>query len=216
MTSARVTALDLWRSLDSDRHVLSSGCETIDGLLGGGFRNGLLTEICGEASAGKTQLCLQLLLQCCLPPPLGGLGSSACYVSTESVGSVKRLHDLAQVYASKFRSVTRKRKRGATGADASEFLEGIFVEQIYTADELVDMLVRASSIVSLDNDALQGLNAMVCIRHEQQVRLPKLLEEQGTKLVIIDSIAAVFRLESTASIKVWGGMVSTLIECPPN
>lgn len=36
----------------------------------------------------------------------------------------------------------------------------------------------------------------------QQVRLPTLLEEQNTKLVIVDSIAALFRLEATTSVKV--------------
>lgn len=206
MTTARATALELWRSVDSERRVLRSGCESIDELLGGGFRNGLLTEICGEASAGKTQLCLQLLLQCCLPTQLGGLGSSACYVCTESVGSVKRLHDLAQAYASKYGAMTRKRKRGSTGADPGEFLDGIFVEQIYTADELVDMLARAlpcEEPVLLD--ACRALNVVIGVWNEQQARLPKLLEEQGTKLVIIDSIAAVFRLESTTSVKVRSG-----------
>lgn len=40
----------------------------------------------------------------------------------------------------------------------------------------------------------------------QQARLPALLAEQNTKLVVLDSVAAVFRLESTSSVKVFLGL----------
>lgn len=142
MAAAPSTALDLWRANEAQHVVLRSGCDAVDELLGGGFRSGLLTEICGEASAGKTQLCLQLLLQCGLPLELGGLGGSSCYVCTEGVGAVKRLHDLATSYAAQYGAMNRKRKRDAADRDGADaFLDGIFVEQIYTADELVELLV---------------------------------------------------------------------------
>ncbi|KAG3149489.1 hypothetical protein PC128_g23401 [Phytophthora cactorum] len=173
------TALTLWQARASTSIVLPSGCDSIDRLLHGGFCSGILTEICGEASAGKTQLCLQLLLQCCLPRSLGGLQGTACYICTEGVGSVKRLHDLAQVYAKRYSAVVgigAKRKRGESvpKLTSSDFLDGIFVEQLYTVDDLIDLV---------------------------QARLPTLLAEQNTKLVVLDSVAAVFRLESTSSVK---------------
>lgn len=157
------TALDLWR-LD-ERNALArwlrSGCDSIDALLRGGFRSGILTEICGEASAGKTQLCLQLLLQSTLPVQLGGLGGTACYICTEGIGSIKRLHELAGVYSRKHgtvvTSLSRKRKRKRERPTSSEladdedkttsaqssnaFLDGIFIEQLYEADNLLDLLV---------------------------------------------------------------------------
>ncbi|ETO77033.1 hypothetical protein F444_07709, partial [Phytophthora nicotianae P1976] len=140
------TALKLWQARASTSIVLPSGCDSIDELLHGGFRSGILTEICGEASAGKTQLCLQLLLQCCLPRSLGGLQGTACYICTEGVGSVKRLHDLAQVYAKRYSGVMgvgAKRKRGEQSSNltSSDFLDGIFVEQLYTVDDLMDLVV---------------------------------------------------------------------------
>lgn len=145
------TALELLHA-QPPTPVLRSGVASLDALLRGGFRAGVISELCGEASAGKTQLCLQLLLQSALPSTLGGLGASACYVSTEGVGSVKRLHELAGVYARRYGSLaTRKRKRpaetgesgGDANASASAFLDGIFVEQLYEPDELLDLLVRA-------------------------------------------------------------------------
>ncbi|OWZ24792.1 DNA repair protein [Phytophthora megakarya] len=173
------TTLDLWHAQATNSFVLPSGCDSIDELLHGGFRSGIITEICGEASAGKTQLCLQLLLQCCLPRSLGGLQGTACYICTEGVGSVKRLHDLAQVYARRYGAamgVGTKRKRGEAipQLTGSDFLDGIFVEQLYTVDDLMELV---------------------------QARLPALLAEQNTKLVVLDSVAAVFRLESTSSVK---------------
>ncbi|CEG47891.1 dna repair protein xrcc3 [Plasmopara halstedii] len=124
-------------------------------------------------------MCLQLLLQCCLPRSLGGLQSTACYICTEGVGAVKRLHELAQVYVERYNAVTNvgvKRKRGEMIPEftRSDFLDGIFVEQLYTVDDLIYLM---------------------------QARLPMLLAERDTKLVVLDSVAAVFRLESTSSIK---------------
>ncbi|TMW55265.1 hypothetical protein Poli38472_013156 [Pythium oligandrum] len=172
------TALDLWQAREQEVVTLSSGCSSIDELLQGGFRSGILTEVCGEASAGKTQLCLQLLLQSCLPPVLGGLGGSACYICTEGIGSIKRLHELGHAYNQKYGSMLRKRRR--TDVEQSSYnsmpslLDSVFIEQVYEVDELVDVL---------------------------QSRLPTLLADHDTKLVVIDSVAAVFRLESTGSVK---------------
>ena len=43
-------------------HKLSLGCTVLDRVLRGGLVPGTVTEVFGESTAGKTQLCLQLLL----------------------------------------------------------------------------------------------------------------------------------------------------------
>ncbi|ONK76985.1 uncharacterized protein A4U43_C02F1930 [Asparagus officinalis] len=43
-----------------NKHFLSTGYEGIDMLLGGGLREGQLTEIVGPSSSGKTQVCLHV------------------------------------------------------------------------------------------------------------------------------------------------------------
>nr|CCA21173.1 DNA repair protein XRCC3 putative [Albugo laibachii Nc14] len=162
------TAYDLWQKLPT---ILPTGSPNIDRLLHGGFRQGLLHEICGEASSGKTQLCLQLLLQMCLED------EAACYVSTEGIGSIKRLHELAGIYADRHAFALKKRRRGFTGDTQSGskfFLDRIFIEHIYEIDELIGLL---------------------------QSRLPSLLTQKQVTLVVIDSIAALFRPESTKSIQ---------------
>ncbi|PKU87043.1 DNA repair protein RAD51 like 4 [Dendrobium catenatum] len=41
-----------------NKRFLPTGCDGIDTLLGGGLREGQLTEIVGPSSSGKTQFCL--------------------------------------------------------------------------------------------------------------------------------------------------------------
>ncbi len=48
-------------------HVLtkySTGCKGIDELLGGGFECGTVTQLYGEAGSGKTNICLQVAVEC--------------------------------------------------------------------------------------------------------------------------------------------------------
>lgn len=62
----------------------------LDASLGGGVPTGTVTEIAGEAGAGKTQLLLSLLLAVQMPPP-HGTGRRALYISTEAPLSTRRL-----------------------------------------------------------------------------------------------------------------------------
>lgn len=53
-----LNGLQLLEDAQRNKHVLSTGCEGIDALLGGGLREGQLTELVGSSSSGKTQACL--------------------------------------------------------------------------------------------------------------------------------------------------------------
>lgn len=67
-------------------NILKIGAEKIDQLLGGGLRTKLIIELSGESSSGKSQFCLQYLLQAQLPKEYGGLSGDCVYISTESSG----------------------------------------------------------------------------------------------------------------------------------
>jgi DNA-repair protein XRCC3 len=64
-------------------------------LLNGGVPGGSVTELTGESTVGKTQLCLQLLLTAQLPEAAGGLGGRALYIHTEGPAPLSRLASLA-------------------------------------------------------------------------------------------------------------------------
>ncbi|KAM5539092.1 hypothetical protein V8D89_007315 [Ganoderma adspersum] len=66
----------------------------LDETLGGGFRTGMLWEICGENNTGKTQLALQLSLAVQLPRTHGGACGSACYVTTRETLQTERLQQI--------------------------------------------------------------------------------------------------------------------------
>lgn len=95
---------------------LRTGCPAIDTCLRGGFRVGGITEISGESSSGKTQLCLQLSIQCQRSILEGGLEGGTLYVFCEGTFPVARLEEMA-------------------GGNRS-LLDHIFVEHADSAEEL--------------------------------------------------------------------------------
>ncbi|CAM9808352.1 unnamed protein product [Hapterophycus canaliculatus] len=76
---------------------VATGLPTIDGALQGGFPAGMITELVGPAGIGKTQTCLMMAAQACLPACLGGLGEDAgvVYLDTERKFSPDRLVEIA-------------------------------------------------------------------------------------------------------------------------
>ncbi|KAK0240383.1 P-loop containing nucleoside triphosphate hydrolase protein [Armillaria nabsnona] len=77
---------------------ITTGDEHLDHALGGGIRTGMLWEVVGESAAGKTQLALQLSLLVQIPPRLGGLLGSTCYLTTSSVLPTARLLNILDAH----------------------------------------------------------------------------------------------------------------------
>ena len=71
---------------------ISTGCETIDGLLGGGVERGVVTQLYGPPAAGKTNLALSTSVQA------AAAGGKALYIDTEGI-SVDRFEALARAAA---------------------------------------------------------------------------------------------------------------------
>ncbi|RCH86304.1 hypothetical protein CU098_002772, partial [Rhizopus stolonifer] len=77
---------------------LTTGDSTMDQILGGGICPGMLTEIVGESSSGKTQLGLQLCLTVQKALEEGGLEGAAVYIHTEGLFPSSRLDQLVTAY----------------------------------------------------------------------------------------------------------------------
>ncbi|MCD4703228.1 MAG: DNA repair and recombination protein RadB [Methanosarcinaceae archaeon] len=88
---------------------LPSGCEPIDKMLGGGFESGVITQIFGEAGSGKTNICLQLAVQCVRN------GKKAVLIDTEAI-SPERFRQIA-------------------GEDAKEIAQNIIIYEPHDFEE---------------------------------------------------------------------------------
>ncbi|CAM9140036.1 unnamed protein product [Choristocarpus tenellus] len=143
---------------------LATGLTTIDEALQGGFPTGMITEVVGPAGVGKTQICLMMAAQACLPARLGGLGERAgvVYLDTERKFSPDRLMEIAS---------TRVPEYYAHGVDMSRS-EGMtrLLEQVtvFAVDTSTDLLSRLES-------------------------LQMLIIEGNKRLIILDSVAALAR-----------------------
>lgn len=146
------TALSLCNSMAQGQgspvgQKLTLGCQILDSFLRGGILSQGITEVTGESSSGKTQICLQLCLTVQLPVERGGLGggtpnshvysyirysfqldlnlnlstfqTGAVYISTEDVFPSKRLHQLTQCFA---------RYHTSHSAMKVNFSDNIFIE----------------------------------------------------------------------------------------
>ena len=69
----------------------SAGSVAIDGLLGGGFRAGTLTELFGRSNSGKTQLAMQAALVAARE------GEKSLYIDTEGAFRPERVEEIAKV-----------------------------------------------------------------------------------------------------------------------
>lgn len=79
-------ALEIARGLGR----LSTGSAGLDGLLGGGYREGTITEVFGASNSGKTQLAMQATVMA------AAKGWKSVYVDTESTFRPERVAQIAE------------------------------------------------------------------------------------------------------------------------
>ncbi|XP_049947389.1 DNA repair protein XRCC3-like isoform X1 [Schistocerca serialis cubense] len=161
--AARSVASVVFRSVESalnnNHYYLSVGCKILDDFLRGGIKVCGITEVAGESSCGKTQLCLQLALTVQYPLSIGGLRAGAVFICTEDVFPHQRLQQLITTFPMSW-------NRGKLMREKINFGDNIFIEHIADVEVLKQCVAT---------------------------RLPRLLSERNVKLIVVDSIAGVFR-----------------------
>ncbi len=76
---------------------VKSGCKSLDELLGGGFEGGIVTQLYGASGTGKTNLCIQLAVECVRK------GKKVIFIDTEGF-SAERFTQIAGEEAKKIAS----------------------------------------------------------------------------------------------------------------
>jgi DNA repair protein RadA len=74
---------------------LTTGCKSLDNLLGGGVETQGILELIGQYGVGKTQICLALCVFVQQPVERGGLEGSALYLDTEGTFRPERIIEIA-------------------------------------------------------------------------------------------------------------------------
>ncbi|XP_073106355.1 DNA repair protein RAD51 homolog 3 isoform X2 [Elaeis guineensis] len=75
---------------------ITTGCDDLDTILGGGIHCKEVTEVGGVPGIGKTQLGIQLAVNVQIPVEYGGLGGKAVYIDTEGSFMVERAYQVAE------------------------------------------------------------------------------------------------------------------------
>eukprot|EP01088_Endostelium_zonatum_P016890 TRINITY_DN4750_c0_g1_i1.p1 TRINITY_DN4750_c0_g1~~TRINITY_DN4750_c0_g1_i1.p1 ORF type:complete len:354 (-),score=84.22 TRINITY_DN4750_c0_g1_i1:57-1118(-) len=170
---------------------LSTGAETLNTLLEGGFESGSITELFGEFRTGKTQLCHQLCVTCQLPMSSGGGEGRALYIDTEGNFRPERLISIAERY----------------GLDSQDVLKNVAYARAYNSDHQSRLLVEASAMMATDHYALLVVDSATSLyrtdyfgRGELSNRqmhlarflrtLQKLASEFGVAVVITNQVVA--------------------------
>lgn len=89
------TAWDMLSEEQTLKHI-STSCEDLDTILGGGIHCKEVTEVGGVPGIGKTQLGIQLAINVQIPVDYGGLGGKAIYIDTEGSFMAERAYQIAE------------------------------------------------------------------------------------------------------------------------
>jgi len=124
---------------------ISTGCVSLDDMLGGGVETGAVTEFVGEFGTGKTQLCHQLSVMVQLPVDRGGLEAGAVYIDTEGTFRPERIVQIASY----------------RGIDPRKALKNIIYARAYNSDHQMLLIDEVRKFISEKNVKLLIVDSLV-------------------------------------------------------
>jgi len=117
---------------------LTTGCQELDKLLGGGIETGSITEIFGEFRTGKTQLCHTLAVTTQLPYANGGGEGCVLFIDTEGTFRPQRCVTIAERF----------------GLVANDVLDNICYARAYNTDHQSKLIGQATQMMQEKRHAL--------------------------------------------------------------
>lgn len=121
---------------------ISVSSKAFDGLLGGGFEAGSITECFGEFGSSKTQIAHQLAVNVQLPKEKGGAEGVCVYIDTEGA----------------FRPERIKQMSDALGLDSIQTLKNIKVARAFNSDHQMLLAEKVEDLIKNE-----GLNVKLLI-----------------------------------------------------
>ncbi|HDJ96695.1 MAG TPA: DNA repair and recombination protein RadA, partial [Candidatus Aenigmarchaeota archaeon] len=133
---------------------ITTGCEALDELLGGGVPTQAITEVYGPYGSGKTQIGFQLAVTTQLPIEKKGLERGCLWIDTENTFSPNRVASIAQ----------------SLGLKPENVLKRIFVARAYNVDHQIFLVEKAPEMIE-KNDI--GLIVIDCVHPETKILTSK-------------------------------------------
>ena len=158
-----------WSLLHSPPACLSTGCPHIDALLDGGLRPCVL-ELVGEAGAAKSQICFQLLLQVqlALPPPEPAPRHPPSHYGLDGCGLY--IVTEGRPPMTRLQQMQEAMHRRFPYTAEWDFLANVYLQEAHSVDQLLSIV-------------------------EQLCADGSRVREQRLRLLIIDSVAGLFRVD---------------------
>eukprot|EP00887_Chlorella_sp_A99_P007803 scaffold20.g7803.t1 len=189
---------------------LSTGCQALDDLLGGGVETKAITEIFGEWRTGKTQICHTLCVTTQLNPKRAG---RVAYIDTEGTFRPERIAPIAERF----------------GLDADAVLDNIMCARAHTSEQQYEFLVPLAAKLAEQEFKLVVMDSVIAnlrtdfqgrgeLAERQQklgqlmARLRKLAEEYNVAVVSDPSGGAVFVVDPKKP--VGGHRLAKLVDHP--
>ena len=170
------------RQINTNR--ISTGCNSLNELLGGGFEPQAVTEFYGIYGCGKTQICHTAAVMAQLPRDQGGLNGEVIWIDTESTFRPERIRDIVVergLVPLKPKSSKSDPNEPLNEEDVMKFLDRITVANATSASHQ-ELIV----------DEIRSLMAV----HQQDVKDGKVAElDPRPVLIIVDSLTTHFRVE---------------------
>lgn len=167
---------------------LSTGCQALDDLLGGGVETKAITEIFGEWRTGKTQICHTLCVTTQLNPKRAG---RVAYIDTEGTFRPERIAPIAERF----------------GLDADAVLDNIMCARAHTSEQQYEFLVPLAAKLAEQEFKLVVMDSVIAnlrtdfqgrgeLAERQQklgqlmARLRKLAEEYNVAVVVTNQVVS--------------------------
>ena len=107
---------------------VTTGSETFDALMGGGFETQSIVELYGEFGSGKTQVAHQMAVKVQLPTEMGGLDGSVIIIDTENTFRPERIIQMVGGLSPS--------EDPEHPWDPEEFLKNIHVARAYNSNQI--------------------------------------------------------------------------------
>ena len=163
---------------------VTTGCDELNHLFGGGIESGAITEFAGEFRTGKTQLCLTLCVTSFLPRAIGGGEGRAMFLDTEGTFRPERLGPIAARFE----------------LDHDFVMENVLHQRVLNCDHLDECLQEAAAVLADDSDGpfrVLIVDSIIALYRQEFPGRGELSERQqriGKVMQDLKSLSEVFNL----------------------